>query len=248
MSTIHLPPKEIYPYICVYTDLIEDPVEIYGIAKHISSSEENLIFYNYEWSHFGNYSSSGIHRTVEENDPNSGLQNFKKKAEETNDKDLFNEIKLYETFMNSLDYAFDDYTSRYNIKLPPKSYVSHKDTGINIARYKVGFSITEQYNMGIGDRKSMDWHTDFVPQREESEDNFFITCNIYINDDYAGGEIGFKIGEDIVTYKPKAGEAIIFPSGSPHFPVGKKYLHHALMAEETNKYFSRNYIMYPDWK
>ena len=244
MSTIHLPPKEIYPYICVYSDLIEDPAEIYGIAKHISNSEKNFLFYNYAWSHFGNYSSARIPK-----DPTLDLSMVKKRAEKTNDKDLSNEIKLYETFMNALQYVFDDYTSRYNIELPPKSYLSHLDTGINIARYKVGFSISEQY--GIPDNeniKSMDWHTDFVPQREESEDNFLVTCNIYINDDYVGGEIGFKIGEDIVTYKPKAGEIIMFPSGSPHFPIGKKYLHHALIANETNKFFSRNYIMYPDWK
>jgi len=244
MISDHLPPKEIYPYICVYSDLIEDPAEIYGIAKCILNSEKNFLFFNYEWSHFGDYSSTRIPK-----DPGLDLSTVKKIAKETNDKALSNEIKLYETFVNTLDYVFNDYTLRYNIKLPSKSYLSHLDTGINIARYKVGFSIHDQYNMSDSkDGKSMDWHTDFVPQREESEDNFLVTCNIYINDDYTGGEIGFKIGEDIVTYKPKAGEVIVFPSGSPHFPIDKKYLHHALIANESNKYFSRNYIMYSNWK
>jgi hypothetical protein len=75
MSKVYLQPKEIYPYICVYSDLIEDPAEIYGIAKHISNSEKNFLFYNYAWSHFGNYSSTRIPK-----DPTLDLSMVKKMA------------------------------------------------------------------------------------------------------------------------------------------------------------------------
>jgi hypothetical protein len=231
----YLPPKEIYPYICVYTDLVEDPTELYNIAKDVANSENNLIFDILPWSIFGKISVSNL---------SSGIYTpFT--SSNSNDPNLLNEIKLFETLMNCSEYAITDYISRYNIQLPPKSYLSHQAPHVNVAEYKLESDLEAQENK---ERKSMDWHTDFMTQSESSEDNYFITCNIYINDDYIGGELGFKIGEDVIKYKPNAGETIVFPSGAPNFPVGKKYLHEAFTPEKTNKYFSRNYVLYPDWK
>jgi hypothetical protein len=48
----------------------------------------------------------------------------------------------------------------------------------------------------------------------------WLTCNIYINDNYEGGGLSFKVFTneteyDHFSYKPSAGDALVFPSHDP---------------------------------
>ena len=83
------------------------------------------------------------------------------------------------------------------------------------------------------------WHTD----RPKGLDNSpgpksILTVTIYLNDDYDGGEVSFlKEGVDeVIVYKPKAGDIVIFPSCEP--------FHHAAMPIKSNisKYFIRHFL------
>lgn len=89
-------------------------------------------------------------------------------------------------------------------------------------------------------------HTDF--QREFSYNpglKFAITAVFYLNDNYDGGELEFRfldednpsiIREDY-TYKPAAGDIVVFPSGPPHY-------HGVKAVSNGEKYIIRTYWRY----
>lgn len=95
----------------------------------------------------------------------------------------------------------------------------------------------------------MAFHTDFQQEkRNVPGPKHFITANLYLNDDYKGGEIIFMIDEDessLIRYKPKAGDLIVFPSG-------ERYRHGVRTVDEGKKYFIRSFWHYmypgsPEW-
>jgi hypothetical protein len=117
-------------------------------------------------------------------------------------------------------YTFtEDYIKEYNITLPKWAH-----SGISICRYD------ETKNT---DYFALEYHTDTHEFDKESPGlKFAITCTMYLNNDYEGGEISFlnESESEVVTWKPKAGDIIIFPSGLPYFhgvhPIfkGKRYI------------------------
>jgi hypothetical protein len=65
---------------------------------------------------------------------------------------------------------------------------------------------------------------------------------MYLNDDYEGGEIEFKVLQsdgsfDRVSYKPKAGDILVFPSDEP-------YYHGVNLTTKGKKYFVRSFWDY----
>jgi hypothetical protein len=100
---------------------------------------------------------------------------------------------------------------------------------------------------GISDdeeKYGMRYHSDY--QREQGDApgyKFIITCTIYFNDDYEGGEIDFAMGDKLVKYKPEAGDLLVFPSGHPDYLTedGMPYLHGVMPAYKNNKFLSRMY-------
>lgn len=90
----------------------------------------------------------------------------------------------------------------------------------------------------------MAFHTDFKQEkREEPGAKHFITANFYLNDNYVGGDVIFMIDDDennLVRYKPKAGDFVVFPSG-------EKHRHGVRTVDEGKKYFIRSFwhYMYP---
>jgi hypothetical protein len=73
---------------------------------------------------------------------------------------------------------------------------------------------------------------------------------MYLNDDYEGGEISFKVFKEDGTYskieyKPQQGDVMVFPSGEPFF-------HGVKTVQSNNKYFLRTFWWYnfdgtPEW-
>jgi hypothetical protein len=93
------------------------------------------------------------------------------------------------------------------------------------------------------DSLAMQYHTDFIMSQSENPGyKHSLTCTIYINENYDGGEISYKIFKDnenyeLFTYKPKSGDAIVFPSTEPYFHGVKKAL-------KSDKYFIRMFWGY----
>lgn len=119
-------------------------------------------------------------------------------------------------FMQDARDAFfsttDDYISEYNITLPdwePKPTWAR--SGLSVCRY----DITKNPQ-----HLALAYHTDTHEFDTESPgQKFAITCTMYLNDDYEGGEVSFLNEDDgeVVTWKPSAGDVIVFPSHAPFF-------------------------------
>jgi hypothetical protein len=86
---------------------------------------------------------------------------------------------------------------------------------------------------------TMLYHTDHITsQKDMPGDKFSITCTMYINDDYEGGDIEFYVDGNLINHKPQAGDILVFPSTEPYF--------HGVKTINTNeKFFVRNFIMTP---
>lgn len=104
---------------------------------------------------------------------------------------------------------------------------------------------------------AMQYHTDFQIARTNMPGfKFWITALLYVNDDYEGGEIAFKIFKDAaqmsrnaefdrLRYKPKAGDMLVIPAHHPYW--------HGVCKTTTNqKVFLRMFWGYrslgsPEW-
>ena len=73
---------------------------------------------------------------------------------------------------------------------------------------------------------ALSFHTDFQEEiRDAAGIKFAITSVFYLNDDYEGGDIVFRVdcdekvpdGFTEISYKPKAGDIVIFPSTKPYY-------------------------------
>ena len=99
---------------------------------------------------------------------------------------------------------------------------------------------------GISENYAMNLHTDFVQtERDWPGKKYLITTTYYLNDNYEGGEIVFKINDNYITYKPKAGDVIVFRSSDPYYHGVKKPL-------GADRYMIRNFWEYlydgsPEW-
>jgi hypothetical protein len=80
-------------------------------------------------------------------------------------------------------------------------------------------------NMGVSNDGAMNFHTDHEQEKESEEGiKFGTACLVYLNDDYEGGEIVFRISDDSFSkvvdefsYKPKTGDVLVFPSEHPFY-------------------------------
>lgn len=115
--------------------------------------------------------------------------------------------------ISSVFYAITkDYMSRTKT-LPP----DWTAMGIAVCRYDV----TESPEMGMA------YHTDYVLSKaDEPGYKMGITCTMYPNDNYKGGEILFLNSEttEVIEYTPSAGDVVIFPSGEPYYHGVNKIL------------------------
>ncbi len=145
------------------------------------------------------------------------------------EKDYFFENEINNLFY----YATKLYVEKNNIVLD-----NWAEDGWNVVRYIPNEEDHSDYVMMH--------HTDF--QREFSHNpglKFAITAVFYLNDNYDGGEVEFrfldendpnKIKEDY-SYKPAAGDIVVFPSGPPHY-------HGVKAVTSGEKYIIRNYWRY----
>jgi hypothetical protein len=105
---------------------------------------------------------------------------------------------------------------------------------------------------GISETKAMSYHTDYEQAKHQEPGNkFAVTCLFYLNDNYEGGEISFRIfNEDhsvlleSIEYKPSEGDVVIFPSGDPRYMKKDNFYHGVKIVDSGSKYLIRTYWKY----
>lgn len=107
----------------------------------------------------------------------------------------------------------------------------------------LGLGVIEilKHKMVVDDELAIGYHTDFHEHKLESAgEKQIITFTIYLNDDYEGGEIEFidERENKLITYKPKAGDITVFPSGKPYWHSAKA------VRSGNNKIFFRTFANY----
>jgi hypothetical protein len=207
---------ELYPKIDVYRNVLADPSELYEIMNKSEKTSEGKYFLKTwdPWAHFGTYTQKKHQGEIPEDI----------KSEEM----FIKEKKFVEDIEEAYNKVILDYVSRHNIELPEGWHFS----GCSYSKYHAKID-TLQNNM------TMQYHTDHITsQKDMPGDKFFITCTMYINDDYDGGDIEFYVDGKFINHKPKAGDILVFPSTEPYF--------HGVKTINTNeKFFVRNFIMTP---
>ena len=220
--------KEIYPLIYVYQGLLEDHIKLAQIIKN-SEKESKGRYYLKDWTPwfvFGTYTDE------------------KRRGDDADKTHVMyiNERYLCKRINEANNSALSHYVGKNNINLPKESYI----TTPNYAKYVSGIEVgLHEGAMEDGSDRvlNMNYHTDYaIGEWYWPHDKFFITCTTYINDDYDGGELRFFVDGSIITYKPKAGDVLVFPSGSPLYPGTHPYFHAVGQVENGEKFLTRAYI------
>jgi hypothetical protein len=188
-----------------------------------------------QWSIFGEYLNPIVpsFRLV---DKDGGLKDIQTKTEiEENQKQFAIEM------MKNFQLVTEDYAKKHNIDIDLNSK-SLDDLGEMIPTWQWTGGTVGRYH--INPRVGMNYHSDYIREQGHHPGyKFVITCTIYFNDDYEGGEIDFAMGDKLVKYKPEAGDLLVFPSGHPDYLTeeGKPYLHAVMPSYNKNKFLARMY-------
>lgn len=239
MTNKNLEAIEIYPHILVYKNMFKDISKSYTIlTDSLIESEDRLFSPWTEWSIFGDYLNPII-PGFSMSDKYGNLKSIEANTQVQEDQKNFG-IEMIENF----HLVTEDYIKRYNIEVDLNETSIDEDgnqvptwrwTGGTIGKYHIS---TEE------DEYGMRYHSDYMPERGQAPGyKFVITCTIYFNDDYEGGEVDFVMGDKLVKYKPEAGDLLVFPSGHPEYLTeeGKPYLHGVMPSYNKNKFLSRMY-------
>lgn len=235
--------EEFYPRVHVYKNLLPHAARLVEILKKSSEDRASSYYFNKwdKWFVFGE-TIGGIEYNPIYPDL---VDHYVKKEEELLVKELTDAFR----------YATQHYM-QYNGVTREDNWTT---MGPSICRY-----VSEMDHCGV-DYLSMKYHTDYDFMRgDEPGDKFAITCTMYLNDDYEGGEMWFALDhpgdsfgeeplpdEKIYPYKPQAGDVLVFPAGHPDILSDESTYFHGVSrtgkSEEkpSDKFFIRSYYLIP---
>ena len=239
MTDKELEAIEIYPKILVYKNMFKDISKSYKILTDSMIETEDRIFSPWtQWSIFGEYLNPII-PNFSMAYKNGILENVNIKTENQKDQENF-VLEMMENF----HLVTADYIKRYGVDVDLND-ISIDDDGNDIHTWRwTGGTIGKYHTSNETEKHGMRYHSDYMPEQADAPGyKFIITCTIYFNDDYEGGEVDFAMGDKLVKYKPEAGDLLVFPSGHPDYLTeeGKPYLHGVMPSYNKNKFLSRMY-------
>jgi hypothetical protein len=239
MTSKDLEVVEIYPNILVYKNLFNDIEKSYKILLDSLTETDDRLFSPWtQWSIFGEYLNPIIPSfSVSQHD--SDLKNIKATTEiEKNQKEFVVEM------MKNFYLATNHYIEKYGIDVD-LSATSTDESGQTVPTWRCTGGTVGKYNISNEDSQfGMNYHSDYQRERADAPGyKFIITSTTYFNDDYEHGEIDFAMGNQLVKYKPEAGDILVFPSGHPDYLTkdGMVYLHGVMPSYNKHKFLSRMY-------
>lgn len=239
MTESKLNPIEIYPKILVYKNLFKDISKSYKVLTDSLVETEDRLFNPWsQWSIFGEYLNPIVPQ-FSMSDKYGNLKNIETTTQTQEDQKNFG-IEMMENF----HLVTEDYIKRYNIDVDLDATTINED-GDTIPLWRwTGGTIGKYYISNEEEKHGMRYHSDYMREQGYAPGyKFIITCTIYFNDDYEGGEVDFAMGDKLVKYKPEAGDLLVFPSGHPDYLTeeGMPYLHGVMPSYKKNKFLSRMY-------
>ena len=196
--------EELYPKIVVYHDAIKDTKNFESL---LAEGSPYVHAWN-DWYHLGKETNFVGY-------PNFFSTSFPTKSEwESEYSSVKNNPVAIET-ASIFHEATSQYVSEHGIQIP------------NWSHY--GPFVLMHSAKPIDGTLAMQYHTDFkMAETENPGYKFWITCLLYVNDDYEGGEIAFKVFADEnnisendpfvhFKYKPRAGDMLILPAHHPYY-------------------------------
>jgi hypothetical protein len=216
----------IHDLVCVYRKLLPNHEYLLNSVRKSEQIYKGKYIYGEwtDWLSFGTYSSAKGELLSEKITVNGEFQD---------------EFALYESLGLATSCAISNYATSNNIQLPDGSFI----TTPSLARYKI---IQERSEDALFGDMGMGYHSDFqIEEMDSPGEKFLITCITYLGGDYDGGEIEFFVSGETFIYKPKSGDILVFPSGSPLFPGDKPYFHSVKCVTRGDKIMARNFLKYP---
>ncbi len=226
MSDVHY--EVLYPKIHLYKNLIPNPEKLVEILKESESKPgSSKIFFDWvPWSRFGTYlNQTPIPEVILTEIPES-----------ERDEKFYYEYNYAKIIWNAFNTATNHFLNEHGVTKGDNWVIM----GPSYSRYFYD-------NNPRSHKDVMTHHTDFVRIEADMPGNkFAITCTMYLNDDYEGGDIDFIIKNNHITYKPKAGDVLVFPSGHPDIlSDGHMYLHGVKRVKKADKYLIRCFYQIP---
>lgn len=214
--------------IYVYRGLLKHHVRAVEIFKESEKNPDSSVLFKdwRPWSRFGSY--------VWEIGKDGNVNTDELRDIHDEEKEILDEIN------NAFSYATQTYLETHGMSVGDDWVIM----GPSISKY----DWKNSERNGGGDGLDMVYHTDYVTLEGDWPGNkFILTCTMYLNDDYEGGEITFLIpGKGILDYKPVAGDVLVFPSGHPDLLSDNgKYLHGVKQVEKEDKYLIRCFYQKP---
>jgi hypothetical protein len=207
--------NEIYPNVYVYKNVLKNPARMYEIMKESELDADGKYVLNKwdPWAHFGTYT-----QVKDSSQWDKSL---------VDDERFIKEKEFTEEVQKAYDQVIMDYVEKTGIQLPD----SWRFSGCSYSKY------FDQIDV-MSNKMTMQYHTDHITsQKDMPGDKFFITCTMYINDDYEGGDLEFYVDGVLTNLKPVAGDIVVFPSTEP-------YYHGVKTIYNGEKFFVRNFVMY----
>lgn len=240
---------------------VEDPQKLYDIVK--KSKQEQVEFFGpwTDWKPWGNYSKAYPRVETSWIDSSSDGGYFVRQVMNS----FFSALKYYKENCLNEEY-FNLWGENPNIPTSweelidmPESFNLDKSKFKNPHKWEYGdLLIAESVNTNPSKSLSMEFHKDRRMWLTPAPS--FFNYNVYINDDYEGGEIQFvdfenaekstyinKNGEekecwlvdDPIIYRMEAGDGMLFRTDHPHsvFPIkgNKYYVRHFLIAPQPKE-------------
>lgn len=239
MTTPALESVEIYPHILVYKNMFKDISKSYKVLTDSLIESEDRLFNPWtKWSIFGEYLNP-MTPSFSMDYKDGGLESIETKTEIEESQKQFG-IEM----MKNFHLVTEDYIKKYNIDVDLES-LSIDESGDLIPTWRwTGGTIGKYHISNEEEQHGMRYHSDYMREQGSAPGyKFIITCTIYFNDDYEGGEIDFAMGDKLVKYKPEAGDLLVFPSGHPDYLTedDKPYLHGVMPSYNKNKFLARMY-------
>ena len=215
--------EEIYPKIFVYSNIFEDVNEVLNVLKEsIASPEGSSIGPWGDWYTFG-------------------LETSHYDWSINSDRSIKERLvidKVNQVFFDVTEH----YAASHSVEIKPEKVLTPSGQEVDSWR-KMGPSLCKyEAEAGVTQDLAMHYHTDYQVEFKDSRGyNFAVTVTTYLNDDYDGGEIDFLVNGKLISYKPKAGDVLVFPAGDPNFLTeGQELYHHGVKkVHNGSKYFIR---------